>query len=252
MTKPRILTWDIESSGLNADFGAILCIGYKWLGEPDKSTKVVSVGDVNGTCKKCATIVRPTDDKALLQHMYPILSEADGWITWYGKGFDERFVNTRLIYHGMKPLPPMGKNHIDGWFTARYKLKLHSNRLASVQAFLGLKESKTSLQPDAWLKAMYGDPEAHDYIIDHCRRDVLVLEQAYHKLLPLIANHPNYNLFNQEERAVCTHCGSTKIQYRGLYRAETKVYRRWQCQSCAKWGKDVKAVKDWGSRVKGL
>ena len=240
MPKPRILTWDIEATQLNADFGAMLCVGYKWLGEPMKSTTVIGVSDVNGTCKTCATVHRPTDDKALLEEIYPIIASADGWITWFGKGFDERFVNTRLLYHGMKPLPPLGRNHIDGWYTARYKLKLHSNRLASVQSFLGLSDAKTSLYPDAWLKAIYGDPGALNYITHHCYQDVKVLEQAYLKLLPLISVHPNSNLFSGLERPVCPNCGSTHIQYRGTYYAETKSYPRFQCQACGKWGRDVK------------
>jgi len=104
--KPKLLVYDIESSGLNANFASMLTFGYKWYGEPHNTTKVISVQDTNGVCKCCNRVKDPSNDKALLEQVYPILSEADAWITWYGKGFDEKFLQTRYLYHRLKPLPP--------------------------------------------------------------------------------------------------------------------------------------------------
>lgn len=240
MNRPRILCWDIESSQLHADFGGIFCVGYKWVGEPMKTTKVISTQDINGACKCCKRIVNPLDDKGLLERLYPILAEADGWLTWFGEFFDEKFVNTRLIAHHLPPLPPVF--HIDGWRTAKYKLRLSSNRLKSVQAFLDLPESKTALLPKAWIGALNGDTDSMGYLIDHCRRDVVVLEQAYARLKPLITKHPNFNLFNGTVRELCPNCGA-KVQYRGTHYTPTRTYQRFQCRNCGKWGRLSKSTK---------
>lgn len=230
--KPKLLLWDIESTGLDADFASILCVGHKWLGEPRSSVQVLSVRDTNGICKCCNRVENPSNDKALLEELWPLLAEADGWITWFGVGYDEKFVQSRLVYHDLPVLPPV--YHIDGWATARTKLKLHSNRLKSVQDFLGLKDTKTALLPAAWLNAQGGGLEGLEFIEDHCRRDVWVLEAAYKRLLPLISKHPNYNHFLGLSTQRCPNCGGA-IQYRGYHRTKQAVYRRWQCQVCGKW-----------------
>ena len=38
---PKILFWDIESTHLCADFGVVLCIGYKFLG--DKAPTIIRI-----------------------------------------------------------------------------------------------------------------------------------------------------------------------------------------------------------------
>lgn len=239
MEKARILTYDIETSNLEADFGSMLSFGYKWLGDPKRAAKVISIADTNGICRHCKRVNDPANDKLLLVEAGKIISQADGVVTWYGKGFDERFLRTRYLHHRIPPLPPV--NHIDGWFTARYKLKLHSNRLASVQTFLGLPDSKTPVSPDQWQRARNGDLDGLKYVVEHNRLDVIVLEDAYKLLLPYISQHLNFNHFSGGVQ-VCTHCGSHRLQYDGNYYAPTRGYRKFQCLDCGKWGKDSKAI----------
>ena len=238
----RMLFFDIETSNLEANFGTILCIGYRWLGQAANQTKVLSIQDVNGICKACKRVDQPTNDKALLQAVTPILSSADSWFTWFGAapyGFDERFINSRLIYHRLPPLPPVF--HVDGWKTAKTQLHLNSNRLASVQAFLELPTAKSALAPTAWNLAKAGDVKGLQYVIGHCRLDVNVLPEAYQRLLPLIKRHPNLNLFGNGQG--CPNCQSTHFQRRGVAHASTGTYPRYQCQSCGKWLRGTKAEK---------
>lgn len=239
MSKPRILCFDIESTGLKANFATMLCIGWKWLGEPQYTTKVLSVQDTNGVCKCCARIVDPSNDKALLEQVYPVLSEADAWLTWYGKGFDEKFLQTRLLYHRLKPLPPV--YHIDGWATPRSKLLLHSNRLKAVQDFLGIKDGKTTLMPEAWQDAMGGGLKGMSYITHHNYKDVIVLEKVYNELLPLISKHPNWNHWTNAKKIRCPNCGNP-VQYRGYHHTKRAVQHRIQCQTCGKWDVDPKPL----------
>ena len=241
MVKPkrRIIGWDIEATHLRANFGHVLCIGWKVFGQ--KTVHVPSIQDYNGSCKSCKTLKEPINDKALLEAVYDDLASADAWVTWFGKGFDVKFVNSRLIFHGLPPLPPIP--HIDGWRTAKSKLCLTSNRLATVQDFLQLPTSKTSVDGHQWNLASSGDPAALRYIFDHCRKDVNVLEEAYDKMLPLIVDSPNMGLVEKMEDG-CPRCGLgvLKTNPSWIYSSATRKYQRYQCIACGGWCKRNKAL----------
>lgn len=228
--KPNVVLWDLESTNLNADFGYLLCFGYKRLG--DKETKVIDITQF----PRFKT--DPTNDKDLIIAASKILSEADAWVTHYGGGFDIPMLNSRLLYHGLKPLPPI--TNIDTWRIARYKMHLHSNRLASVSAFLEC-ENKTPLSGPIWIKASAGHRPSIKYVVGHCRQDVVVLENVYKKIRCLHAQHPNLGLVGNRIDT-CPKCGVFgKMQSRGSQIARTSVHPRFQCQSCGGWstGKPV-------------
>lgn len=230
----KILLWDIESTDLIADKGICICIGYKFLGE--KTTHVMSILEFKDSIKD-----GKITDKHLLKVMYPVLSQADMWVTWYGKRFDVPFVSTRLLEFGMSPLPPIP--HLDGWEVARYRLKLHSNRLASISAFLNL-DDKTPVKLNTWRDAATGHKPSIKYIIDHCRKDVEVLEQAYEKIKPFSKVHPNILLMDNITQA-CPTCGTKgKLQRRGEYISIKYRYHRYHCESCGSWTKGERITNE--------
>lgn len=223
----RVLLWDTENSSLNADFGSMLCFGYKWLGE--RGVTVKSVSDFP------KFKVDPTDDGPLVQEAYKVLSSADVWVTWYGIRYDVPFVATRLLDHrkefSQTILPPVP--HVDGWEIARKKLRLHSNRLASVSGFLGLSE-KTPIKPTVWRRALSGHKDSLKYIIAHCKRDVVVLEEVYKVIRPLLACHPNLAML--DGRPGCAVCKG-ELQRRGTIVTAKKIWKRYQCQRCGAWSR---------------
>jgi len=234
----RIVIFDIESTNLQANFGNILCLGYKVHGQ--KAVHVPSIKDFNGVCDCCGKINDPTNDKPLLKEIVKVLSDADVWVTWYGARFDVPFINSRLAYHKMHPLPPIP--HIDGWRAARNNFHLHSNRLASVQSFLELPDAKTPLTGRHWMQARVGDPKGLRYVVKHCKQDVLVLEQAYERLLPYIKGHPSLKIADSRPET-CPRCGSARIHSRGNYVTATRRYNRFQCQNCGGWMKESRATE---------
>lgn len=226
MSSPKIVIWDLETTNLNADFGVILAFGYKYLGQ--KKTNVISVMDFDRFKKD------PTDDVPLIKEAAKVLADADVWITHYGTYFDVPMINSRLLSQGEKPLPNVP--HIDTWKTSRYKLKIHSNRLASIADFFDL-DQKTPIRTKLWRKAMHGHKGSLKYINAHCRQDVVVLEQVYNKLKPLMTNHPNLALLGGKPHS-CPICGEDrKLQNRGFHVTRTNVYRRVQCQNCGGWSR---------------
>lgn len=228
--KPRIIAWDLETTGLSANFAYLLCMGWKVIGE--KKINLIKITDYPEFEKDC------TNDKKLVADCKKVLESADAWITWYGRRFDEPFLNSRLIHHGFSPMPNMCNNHIDGWRTAKYKLRMNSNRLASVSEFLQVEE-KTPVKGGMWVKAQAGHKNALSYVYKHCRQDIVVLEQVYEKIKPLIDPHPNLNVITGTQDA-CPRCGTVgRLQKRGYHTATSRRYQRWACTNCGAWSRSI-------------
>jgi uncharacterized protein YprB with RNaseH-like and TPR domain len=220
-SEPKVLLWDIETDGINAD--RILCVGYKWYGQ--KRVHLLRAEDYPR--------VGLWDDKGLTAAFAKVFSSADYHVTWYGARFDLPVVNARCIANRIKPLPPIA--HVDLWKTARYCFKTGGgNRLAKWQDFLGLPDEKTPVRPSVWIKARYGHGPSLQYIYDHCRADVLVLEGVFEQLKPWVKDVPNMGLFT-EDRVGCINCGSFNLHKRGWHVSITRKYQRLQCQDCGKW-----------------
>ena len=63
------------------------------------------------------------------------------------------------------------------------KLKLHNNRLGSIGEAVGIEDvEKTPLKAKVWQKAALGCPDALEYIAEHNKADVDLLEAIHLKL----------------------------------------------------------------------
>lgn len=215
----RILSFDNETSHLKADFGTLLCWGYKWLDE--KKVHVPSLLTHPGK--------HMIDDRPLVKHVHEIMGSADMWVTYFGKGFDVPFLNSKFLEYGLSILPNIP--HVDLYFTVKSNMSLSRKSLQNVAYHLDLEAKKTPVEGRIWKKAMIGDQKSLLYIIKHCRSDVLLLEEAYLRLRPLVRTHPRVSGFGP-----CRYCGSTRLQRRGI--AITKLkneQQRIQCQACGGW-----------------
>jgi hypothetical protein len=219
----RILSWDLECSNLAADFGIILCCGFKELGtsKPD----VISILDYLDSTKD---LIRA--EKRMLVDISKRLLDCDIWLTHFGSWFDIPFVNTRLLYHGLPTLPP-SYPHVDTWKVSKNRLKLRNNRLITISEFLGTKESKNAIKPEQWIRALGGHAPSMAYIV----------AQTYKRLRPLITDHPNKGLI--DGRGGCSVCGAQRLQKRGFHVTRTRKYARYQCMQCGAWSKGTKPVE---------
>lgn len=231
----KILAWDIEAGSLSADFGLVLCVGFKEVGHG--KPEVISILDYLG---RDNDIIKA--ERRLLIAVSERLLSSDVWLTHYGSRgrFDLNFVQSRLLYHRLPILPPKYPQ-IDTWRVAKNELRLHNNRLATIQEFLGLENSKNAIKGDQWIRALAGHKPSMAYVVEHCRRDVLVLEEVYQLLRPLVTDHPNKGLIDGDHG--CSNCGGKKLQRRGFHVTRTRKYRRLQCQDCGAWSREAKPVE---------
>lgn len=237
MSKAKILIYDLETGGVNAfkpDLGVILNFGYKWLGE--SKVDVLQVHKYRGWFLRGKGL----NDLPLLKEAIEIMNSADLLVAHFGDKFDRRFVNGRCAIHGIKPPSTITKQR-DTWRIAKSAFCFSSNRLGNLAMLLGLPEQKHQKTRDEWpgwwLRAMAGDGKAIEEMSKYCAQDVRTLEEVYLRLRPYDNPHPNMH----PNREVCYSCGGG-VEYRGTSLVGHNRYRRYQCRSCGKWGRDRKAI----------
>jgi uncharacterized protein YprB with RNaseH-like and TPR domain len=218
-TKAKVLFWDIESSDLSADIGHIISIGYKWGHEA--KVHVMSLLDYPG---KVAN-----DDSKLIAAFLKVYDEADLVVHHFGEFFDLPFLRTRMLIHGMKPLPDTAQ--VDTWRIAKKRFKFGSNRLQRILEVLRCPYDKSPVKLSVWGAARVGDPKAIKYVIEHNRLDVLVLEWVYKRLAPSWQHHPALHI---SENGECTYCGGKTVS-KGRRLCVTHWYQRRFCTKCGKY-----------------
>jgi uncharacterized protein YprB with RNaseH-like and TPR domain len=223
----RILVYDIEATNLDADFGYVLAIGYKWLGEPASSTKVLSLDEFP------RYEVDRTDDRQILKAFEKVYLQADAILHYNGARYDEPYVNTRRLIHGMDPLPR--RPRIDLLYTAKSTFRMRGKSLDRVAKTLRTKNQKSPVAGHHWVRAMSGYRASLQYIVKHCRADVLVLEEVYMRLRGRVYNHPRVST----DLAACRFCGGRVISRGYALTVLKNRPRRVQCTVCRAWDQRV-------------
>lgn len=253
MSKQKLAAWDLECSSLNANGGAILCGSIV---NPLNLEKVRTFRIDKYKGYRHDTL----NDRLLVKDLVNFLNDQDMWITYYGARFDVPFLTTRIVHwnssEGAGIDLPSNVPHVDLWRTARNKLKLHSNRLASVTALLGHGD-KTPLDLPVWLRAAGGHKPSLDYIVEHCEVDARILAECYLDLRPLVQAHPHLGLLGGLPRQSCASCGSDHTHFRGRYSTVASLRQRLSCAECGRWSsvpvkKDKKSDTVSSSEAKGV
>lgn len=216
--KPRVMFLDIEATNLKADFGYVLCVAWKWAGEDE--VHHVSITEAPTFAKD------PTNDRWVIQQISKVCEEADIIVFHYGSIFDYPYLQARALYHGL-PLLPQTK-WVDTWRIARKQLAISSNRLASIANLVNVEE-KTKLSGRIWVKAMAGHKPSIKYVVEHCRQDVVVLEQVYDRIKGLRNDNPKVS------HVGCPTCGSYDVHRRGPVLTVKRKMFKYQCKSCGHW-----------------
>ena len=220
-SKLRIAHLDLECSNLSADWGIIICGCIKWDGGGLDTFRITDY-----------TQRDIMDDCGVACGIRDALEEADLWTGWYSAKFDIPYLQARLMYHEAQAASTKIP-HVDLWKTARYELKLSSNRLANIQRFLKLSAAKTPIDQGTWIKAIAGNKKAMDTVVEHCQEDVKMLEEAYHKMRPLVKGHPNMSLEHPDlDGHVCPKCTSSRMEKMGYRMTTVRRYQRWRCLDC--------------------
>lgn len=199
-----------------------LCYSAKWLGD-----KKIYFDSVN-----------QSKPKKMLKGIHSLLSEADAVVSYNGKRFDLPTLNKEFLMHGMSPPAPY--KQIDMLQVARGQFRFTSNKLDYVAQQLGLGKKVSHKGFHLWVDCMNGKPEAWKKMQSYNKKDVVLLEKLYNRMLPWVPNHPVHGLYNR--RHCCPKCGSKKYQRRGVAITKMVRYERLQCSACGSWFKGDKAA----------
>jgi uncharacterized protein YprB with RNaseH-like and TPR domain len=176
-----IVSFDIEATGLRGDYNSILC---------------VSIRPVGGEATTFA-IETPGRDKSVVRDAAEMLSNADCWISYYGKGFDFPMINTRLLKWGLLPL--QRKPHIDMYYSLKSNLLTARRSQAHLLDWLRIEKTgastiagdgeevhKMSVSADEWNEVLAEPKKAMKTMIKRCESDTLGLQALYLRCKHLI------------------------------------------------------------------
>lgn len=229
--KKKILLYDIEVSPN---------VSYTWQGKYDqtviefqKEWELLSVAWkwLDGKTVKCITrkdYPNDTTDKSLAKDFLKVLNEADITVTQNGIAFDAKKLNTRFIVHGLNP--PSPNKAVDTLRIARKYFKFNSNKLNDLGRVLGVGQKIQHNGFQLWLDCMAGKRAAWRKMIKYNKRDVLLLQKVYLKLLPWINNHPNVASIDKPDS--CPKCGHHSLANKGVVSNSVSTYRRYLCRKC--------------------
>lgn len=160
--------WDIEATQLNADLGSALCASVKPYGKDPYTFKIRAVGN----------------DVKVVRDLKDCLEEYQCWCTFYGKGFDVPFVNTRLLKWGYPPIE--ARHHIDLFFTLKANTKMSSKGLGRFASLLGTDEQKMGVSQNVWSEMGFKMDKHMPIMVKRCESDCIALENIYSKTKHLI------------------------------------------------------------------
>ncbi len=212
--------WD-QNVGLNQiiDNGGIMCVGAKWLGEPE--VFLYSEWEHG--------------KQAMLEAVHGLISEADAVLTYNGDRFDLPKLAGEFLLVGLQPPPPVTSIDV---LKAIKKLGFISGKLAFVGPLLAGADKIKHEGFDLWTKVMAGNGPAQRRMERYCKQDVKLLEKVYKKVKPYIRNHPH---LGEVGKTSCGACGSTHTQSRGYRRTKAFRIQRLQCQACGSWSDGVRS-----------
>ena len=202
--------------------GYILCWAARWYGQ-----------------KKMlfSSVWKHKSKKKMLTEVYELFNEADAVVHYNGIAFDTKWLNSEWAKLGLTPPSPF--KQIDLFRVVKANFKLPSYKLEFVLRYFGLGKKYKHDGFPMWIGCMEGDKHYQKEMEKYNKIDVSEMEKLYVFLLPWIMNHPNYALYVDDSRPMCTNCGSLHVTKQGTRttKAITRVYPRFQCQECGHWMK---------------
>lgn len=163
-----IATFDIESTGLNCDYNSIIVISIKPFMESPKSFVVNQPGNDKGVVASARDML----------HEYPV------WVSYYGRRFDYRMIQGRLLKHHLAPL--QRHHHIDLYQVLKSGVNTSRRSMAHYSHWLETDEQKLTLSPDVWAKVIANPEVWLPKLKNRCEADVKETEGLYRRSRQLI------------------------------------------------------------------
>ena len=162
--------------------------------------------------------VKTSNDFAVVVKMIEMINSCDVLVSYNGKRFDIKLLNTRAIYWGLPPITT--KKHIDLFEQAKKSFKFPSNSMQNVSKYLGLDGKIETGQTMLWERcANYDNKEVCNQALEEMetynRQDIVATRDLHKRLQGWGKNTPNIGTIAKSKDGVeglrCTHCGSSDV-----------------------------------------
>lgn len=169
------------------------------------------------------------NDKRICETLYKLVDEADILVAYNGDAFDIKKINSRFFLHKMPPPSPY--RTIDPLKQSRKHFGFTSNKLNYISQLISNKEKlKTGF--DLWVACDNGEQWALDKMFDYNQYDTVLLEEAFIEMLPWMTGIPNFALYTEMEKPVCSYCGHHQLEENGFYVTSASKYQSYRCEKC--------------------
>ena len=172
MKKETEIYLDIETSSLDADSGMIVAVGYA-IGKQDPQIMFVKSFD---------------EEKTVIYDIFQKVKNSK-IVTFNGTYFDIPFLVARGLKYDLY-LPKI--ENIDLYAWAREFLRLQGRRFHEICVFYEIQHEEISGKEvnELFIKAMSGDRNAKERIVNHLKQDIVALQKFHQKIMPLLENYP--------------------------------------------------------------
>jgi len=166
---------DIESTGLRADFGYMICVCIKTVWEHSLNGPIwtVRIDDPRNKQK---------NDRWLTRELVKQMNTYDLLLGWNSSQFDFKFINSRGLVNGVAPA--IKQHRRDLLYIARANFRFRNNRLTTWSELVSGNDQKTKLTPKVHMGVLRFERWAINNIVKHCKIDVRETEKVYKTLIP--------------------------------------------------------------------
>lgn len=173
---------------------AIMCVCWKW--ESEKRTHAL-------------TWDYSQNDRQLLVELAPIIEEADEVMAHFGDGFDIPWLRTRILFHGLNPMPLFKVVDTKAWASKHFLF--NSDKLDYIAKFL-FGEGKTKTEWEWWVDIlMKNSRRLLAKMVEYCRKDVVLLERVWKRLAPHCPAAVHAGVAAGLDRWTCPRTGSKNV-----------------------------------------
>lgn len=219
---PRTLIWDLESSLLEGYFFRIwqenipmrrikkqahlLSVSFAFNDEPVQGYRLTPEQ------------VKTGDDFDLVCKMAEAVNNCDLMVTFNGKRFDVKLLNTRALFWGLPPVK--SPKHIDLFEQSKRVFKFPSNSMQNVSMYLGENGKLETSGSNLWERCSewenYDECEkALIEMLTYGNQDIEATRDLYKRFQGWMKGVPNLGTITNEvtenKTLRCVHCGSDDI-----------------------------------------
>ena len=220
--KPRILFWDLESSLLEGYFFRVWQENIP-MRRVKKHSHLLSASfafndeEVQGF-RLTPEQVKTGNDFDLVCKVVEAVNNSDVMVTFNGKRFDVKLLNTRALFWGLPPVKQ--PKHIDLFEQSKRVFKFPSNSMQNVSLYLGeqgkLETSGSNLweRCSEWWNYEECDKALTEMLV-YGNQDIVATRDLYYRFQGWMKGVPNLGTITSDISGIstlrCTHCGSDDV-----------------------------------------